>query len=85
MQKRFLGLLIILLGVSYLLSATAIPGSRTQKLNKDTEALLPFVQVDPGNGEQVLVDVEGRMDLETQDYGGTGANNDHEPKSPGGV
>ena len=40
--------------------------------------------------EEVLVDVdegliERRMDLETQDYEGTGANRDHDPKSPGGA
>jgi hypothetical protein len=27
--------------------------------------------------------VEGRMDLEIQDYKGAGANTDHEPKTPG--
>jgi hypothetical protein len=27
--------------------------------------------------------VEGRMDLEIQDYKGAGANKDHEPKTPG--
>lgn len=35
----------------------------------------------------VVIDVEEglaerRMDLETQDYDGTGANRDHEPKPP---
>lgn len=37
------------------------------------------------NGEEVLVVddfIERRMDLETQDYDGTGANRDHEPKPP---
>ncbi|KAG4927658.1 hypothetical protein JHK85_054144 [Glycine max] len=43
-----------------------------------------------GNGEVVLVDMnegfmERRVDLETQDYEGTGANKDHDPKSPGGA
>ncbi|KAI4348505.1 hypothetical protein L6164_009221 [Bauhinia variegata] len=86
MQKRFLSLLIILLAVSHLISATAIPGSRTQKLNReDIEALLPLAQVEAVNSEEVMVDVERRMDLETQDYGGTGANKDHDPKSPGRV
>lgn len=42
-----------------------------------------------GNGEVVLIDmnegfIERRVDLETQDYEGTGANKDHDPKSPGG-
>lgn len=45
-------------------------------------------QVDGNYGEKVMVVdkeealVERRMDLETQDYGGTGANTDHEPKPP---
>ena len=29
--------------------------------------------------------VEGRMDLEKNDYPGTGANNRHDPKTPGGA
>lgn len=29
--------------------------------------------------------VEGRMDLESTDYPGTGANNHHDPKTPVGV
>ncbi|XLU61537.1 hypothetical protein S245_020746, partial [Arachis hypogaea] len=42
------------------------------------------------NVEDVVIDVEERfinrrMDLETQDYEGTGANKDHDPKSPGSV
>ncbi|CAJ2671999.1 unnamed protein product [Trifolium pratense] len=46
------------------------------------------VDKDNNHGEEVvLVDkeeglVERRMDLETQDYDGTGANRDHEPKPP---
>jgi hypothetical protein len=45
-------------------------------------------QVDGNYGEELMVVdkeealVERRMDLETQDYGGTGANTDHEPKPP---
>jgi len=44
-----------------------------------------------GNGDEVVVDMkegeftERRVYLETQDYEGTGANRDHDPKSPGGV
>lgn len=43
-----------------------------------------------GNGEDLVVDmkegsIERRVDLETQDYAGTGANPDHDPKSPGGA
>jgi hypothetical protein len=49
------------------------------------------LQVDDNHGEEVVpVDkgealVERRVDLETQDYDGTGANRDHEPKPPARV
>ena len=35
--------------------------------------------------EGVLMMIERRMDLETTDYQGTGANDDHDPKSPAQV
>lgn len=35
-------------------------------------------------GDMFLV-VEGRMDFESTDYPGTGANNRHDPKTPGTV
>jgi len=44
-----------------------------------------------GNGDEVVGDmkegefIERRVYLETQDYAGTGANKDHDPKSPGVV
>lgn len=36
-----------------------------------------------GNEQQEGYDVERRMDFERTDYPGTGANNHHDPKSPG--
>ncbi|KAF9661232.1 hypothetical protein SADUNF_Sadunf19G0046800 [Salix dunnii] len=46
--------------------------------------------VDLSNGEMLVLDmgegyVEGRMDLQSTDYPGTGANNRHNPKTPGGA
>lgn len=44
------------------------------------------VQVMAEKGELLVVEefaVEGRMDLESTDYPGTGANNRHDPRSPG--
>lgn len=40
--------------------------------------------MDEKYGEGVVEEglAERRMDLETQDYDGTGANRDHEPKPP---
>lgn len=43
-------------------------------LGKNLQAL-----VDLRNEEEVI---EGRMDLESTDYPGTGANNRHDPKAP---
>lgn len=34
-----------------------------------------------GNGGEGFM--EGRMDMENNDYPGTGANNHHDPKTPG--
>lgn len=36
--------------------------------------------VDVGEGEGFI---EGRMDMESTDYPGTGANNHHDPRTPG--
>ncbi|XP_058740115.1 uncharacterized protein LOC131612339 [Vicia villosa] len=85
MQKNFLTLLVLLIILSfssYVLSSSSSPGE------KDTPVLPTLAKVIENYGEEVmLVDVEEgilerRMDLETQDYDGTGANRDHEPKPP---
>ncbi|PNX96440.1 hypothetical protein L195_g019646 [Trifolium pratense] len=92
MHRNFLTLfvlLIILLSFSYVLSSSASPATRSQNLKgEDTSTIPSIAKVDNNHGEEVvLVDkeeglVERRMDLETQDYDGTGANRDHEPKPP---
>ncbi|KAG4938153.1 hypothetical protein GLYMA_16G035200v4 [Glycine max] len=95
MQRNFMRLLMFFLCFSYVLSVSAIPATRTQNLKgeeeEDFSALPSLTRVDHalGNGEVVLIDmnegfIERRVDLETQDYEGTGANKDHDPKSPGG-
>ncbi|WOH06281.1 hypothetical protein DCAR_0625706 [Daucus carota subsp. sativus] len=86
-------LLLLLLAFSLLLSTTAaVPTSRSLKSIKDTSALQGLhdenwlVQVMANNGELLVVEeiaMEGRMDLENTDYPGTGANNRHDPRSPG--
>ncbi|KAK2362486.1 hypothetical protein QL285_087546 [Trifolium repens] len=92
MKRNFLTLvvlLLILLSFSYVLSSSASPATRTQNLEgEDTSTLPSIAKVDDNHGEEVVpIDkgealVERRVDLETQDYDGTGANRDHEPKPP---
>ncbi|AES80942.1 hypothetical protein MtrunA17_Chr7g0254151 [Medicago truncatula] len=92
MQRNFLSLLVLLLfflSFSYVLSSSASLATRTKNLKgEDTSSQPSLAMVDGNYGEKVMVVdkeealVERRMDLETQDYGGTGANTDHEPKPP---
>ncbi|BFG37594.1 uncharacterized protein Pyn_13058 [Prunus yedoensis var. nudiflora] len=87
LQNPFLRfLLLLLLLFSFLLSLTAVPTTRS--LRSDDEYLT--VQESLGAGDLGLVDVgegegfiEGRMDMESTDYPGTGANNHHDPRTPG--
>ncbi|CAL5193177.1 unnamed protein product [Lathyrus oleraceus] len=97
MQKNFITLLVLLSFLSfssYILSSSSSPAtSKHFKIylegEEDSPVLPSLVKVDEkyGEGVVVVVDVEEglaerRMDLETQDYDGTGANRDHEPKPP---
>ncbi|KAF9660633.1 hypothetical protein SADUNF_SadunfUnG0004000 [Salix dunnii] len=64
--------------------AQVIPPSLPPSLSRWGDA------VDLSNGEMLVLDmgegyVEGRMDLQSTDYPGTGANNRHNPKTPGGA
>ncbi|BAT84991.1 hypothetical protein LR48_Vigan03g199100 [Vigna angularis] len=99
MQRNLMKLLLLLVIFFYfscLFSASAFPVTRTQNLKGDEEdefsAVPSLTRLDHalGNGDEVVVDMkeevtERRVNLETQDYEGTGANKDHDPKSPGGV
>ncbi|TKY62841.1 hypothetical protein E2542_SST12701 [Spatholobus suberectus] len=96
MQRNFMRLLVLLtifLYFSHVHSASAIPAARSQNLKdeEDSSALPSLTRLEYalGNGEEVLIDMKEftkrRVDLETQDYEGTGANRDHDPKSPGGA
>ncbi|KAJ6877409.1 hypothetical protein NC651_030216 [Populus alba x Populus x berolinensis] len=86
-----LRLLALLLALSFLLSSVAVPATRSLKSNdeisSEVQDLLPQDAVISTGGE-MLIDagegyIEGRMDLESTDYPGTGANNHHDPKTPG--
>ncbi|KAK7271124.1 hypothetical protein RJT34_26763 [Clitoria ternatea] len=91
MHTNFLRLLLFLLGFLYVFSVCAIPATRTKNLSGEDISVMPSVQLQGAlklENQEILVDVEEglmerRVDLETQDYGGTGANKDHDPKSPG--
>ncbi|ESW33885.1 hypothetical protein PHAVU_001G106200 [Phaseolus vulgaris] len=98
MQRNLMNLLLLLiifLHFTYLLSASHLPLTRTRNLKVDEEefsAMSSFrLEHGLGNGDEVVGDmkegelIERRVYLETQDYEGTGANRDHDPKSPGGV
>ncbi|KAL1813400.1 hypothetical protein ACET3Z_023465 [Daucus carota] len=87
-SSSFRQLLLLLLAFSLLLSMTAaVPTSRSLKSIKDTTGLQGLHdEVMANNGELLVVEeiaMEGRMDLENTDYPGTGANNRHDPRSPG--
>ncbi|XP_052174430.1 uncharacterized protein LOC127789556 [Diospyros lotus] len=88
-------MLVLLLSFSFMLSSSsAVPTSRTFKSFKDEH---PSVQdfhsqgetlemrwSDAGEVEEEVFVGAGRMVLETTDYPGTGANNNHDPSTPGG-
>ncbi|XWS58582.1 hypothetical protein CRYUN_Cryun08bG0046600 [Craigia yunnanensis] len=95
-NKAFIRLMLLFLGFSYLLlSCAAVPTTRSLKSNKEllssfsvqdllaqdvmklNEAEELFGEGDAFNEERVL--------LESTDYPGTGANKDHDPKTPGGA
>ncbi|CAO2177789.1 unnamed protein product [Urochloa humidicola] len=64
------------------LAASAAPLSRTLSLTNHRLPDHAVVEV-PFQGERNLGEVAARMDIEVNDYPGSGANNRHEPRSPG--
>ncbi|KAI4301006.1 hypothetical protein L6164_034324 [Bauhinia variegata] len=84
-------LLLILLGFSFFLLSAAVPTTRSLLSNREESSVQTTqiqVDLDFTNGEEMFdmgkeFIVEGRMDMESADYPGTGANNRHEPKTPG--
>ncbi|KAJ0013705.1 hypothetical protein Pint_20733 [Pistacia integerrima] len=94
--RAFLRLLVLFLGFSYVLSSTLVTATRSLKSNYENafsvQDLLPQDAMDLSeSSEQVMFgmeqqegdEVERRMDFESTDYPGTGANNHHDPKTPG--
>ncbi|GMI65023.1 hypothetical protein like AT3G47510 [Hibiscus trionum] len=90
--KAFVRLMLLFLGFSFLLlSSTAVPTTRSLKSNKE---LPSSVQDLPAQDVMKLSDAEElsgeadafngeRLLLESTDYPGTGANKNHDPKTPG--
>ncbi|KAM0977676.1 hypothetical protein ACFX14_013725 [Malus domestica] len=81
---NFMTQLVIFLCFTYVLSSiAAAPTTRSRKISKGdlpSQNLLDEGVLDLGEGF-----VEGRMDLETNDYSGVGANPVHDPKPPGRI
>uniref|UniRef100_A0A6N2NGI7 Uncharacterized protein n=1 Tax=Salix viminalis TaxID=40686 RepID=A0A6N2NGI7_SALVM len=83
-------LVLLILALSSVLSSGCSSSNylkSNEEIPSEVQELLPQDAVILTNGE-MLIDVgkgyvEGRMDLESTDYPGTGANNHHDPKTPG--
>ncbi|XP_016200854.1 uncharacterized protein LOC107642038 [Arachis ipaensis] len=97
-KAPLLQLFITLLLLSYVLSSSAVPTTRSLSPTSEKSSIqtsLEEFQVqgttpESRNSESEMFDlaqefmtVEGRMDLESNDYPGTGANRNHDPKTPG--
>ncbi|KAE8099771.1 hypothetical protein FH972_017725 [Carpinus fangiana] len=83
-------LIVLFMAFSYVLSCAAVPSTRSLKSNEEGLTVQDLQAQDAmglrDGGDLMDVGegfVEGRMDLEIQDYKGAGANTDHEPKTPG--
>ncbi|KAF2288148.1 hypothetical protein GH714_004666 [Hevea brasiliensis] len=93
-HKGFLSvrLLLLFLGFSFVLSSLAVPSTRSLKSTEENPSsvqdFLTQDAMDLNLVEEQVLDlgegyINGRMDLENTDYPGTGANNHHDPKTPG--
>ncbi|KAJ4721343.1 Calcium-transporting ATPase 9, plasma membrane-type-like protein [Melia azedarach] len=89
-KKTFLKLLVLFLGFSYVLSSTATRVLRSENENASqiqVQDLHAQEAMELSDSEELLggdqAYIERRMDMENTDYIGTGANKDHDPKTPG--
>ncbi|KAK8713056.1 hypothetical protein V6N13_148283 [Hibiscus sabdariffa] len=92
-KKAFVRLmLLVFLGFSYLLlSGAAVPTTRSLKSNKQLPSSLQDLLAQDvmklSDAEELLGEAEAlngeRLLLESTDYPGTGANKNHDPKTPG--
>ncbi|CAL4960773.1 unnamed protein product [Urochloa decumbens] len=65
------------------LASSAAPLSRTLSLTNHRLPDHAVAEVPLQRAERNLGEVAARMDIEVNDYPGSGANNRHEPRSPG--
>ncbi|KAH7859157.1 hypothetical protein Vadar_032305 [Vaccinium darrowii] len=81
MQGSLLRLLVVLLSFSFLIGLNAAPTSRTRNLMVRSEVFRVSENTNLGNTEGKLKRqrVIRRMDVELNDYPGSGANNRHTP------
>ncbi|KAI4348506.1 hypothetical protein L6164_009222 [Bauhinia variegata] len=93
-QKSLLRVVVILLGLSYVLFAAAVPATRSltsRKVDASVQDLLAKEDLELKSIEEMSEFdqmqesvVEGRMMMvDTADYPPTGANRAHQPRSPG--
>ncbi|KAK9715878.1 hypothetical protein RND81_06G196100 [Saponaria officinalis] len=81
------GFSVLLLGFLsfFILSTFAVPSSRSLIINPHKQGLstefLLLQEIGEGEGERRR---KGRVDMEVNDYPGTGANPGHDPNVPGG-
>ncbi|XP_048127662.1 uncharacterized protein LOC115731991 isoform X2 [Rhodamnia argentea] len=84
-------LLVLFLAFSCLLSSLAVPSTRSLMSSSgeddDDQVSVPDLLAQDeimGTSEgREMVSVERRMELASNDYPGTGANNHHDPRTPG--
>ncbi|RCV27853.1 hypothetical protein SEVIR_5G363500v4 [Setaria viridis] len=65
------------------MASSAAPLSRSLSLTNNRVPEPAVVEVPLQGEERNLGEVAARMDIEVNDYPGSGANNRHEPRSPG--
>ncbi|GMN53986.1 hypothetical protein TIFTF001_023118 [Ficus carica] len=84
MRKTFLTLFLLFLGFSRLLSSAAVPTTRSLWSVEEYSSLGVLQKQSSLEMFGKEEEEKKRMDLEnTLDYPGTGANKNHDPKTPG--